>query len=69
MRTYSQRYDEGKSTLLTSNKNFSEWEKLFGDDAEAILDRILEQGRLILIKIEGESYRIKNKQSYIFQSA
>lgn len=57
---FSQRYEE-KSTMFTSNKDFSEWKRLFGEDAEAILDRILEYERLVLIKIEGESYRIKNK--------
>jgi len=41
----SRRYERG-SIVVTSNKNFSEWGQVFGDDvlASAILDRLLHQG-------------------------
>jgi len=51
---------ERASTVLTSNKSFSEWEELFGDPviASAILDRLLHHCRVINIK--GNSYRMKD---------
>ncbi len=54
-------YEKGKSTLFTSNQNFTAWVQLLGDDAEAILDRILDRKSLILISIEGKSQRINRK--------
>ncbi len=50
---------ERASTVITSNKSFSEWEELFGDPviATAILDRLLHHCRVINIK--GNSYRMK----------
>ena len=50
---------ERASTVITSNKSFSEWEELFGDPviASAILDRLLHHCRVINIK--GNSYRMK----------
>ncbi len=50
---------ERASTVITSNKSFSEWEELFGDPviATAILDRLLHHCRVIDIK--GNSYRMK----------
>ncbi len=54
------RYEKGKSTLFTSNQDFTAWAELFGDDAEAILDRILDRDRLILISIEGKSQRVND---------
>ncbi len=54
----SNRYERA-STIITSNKSFSEWEELFGDPviATAILDRLLHHCRVINIK--GQSYRMK----------
>ncbi len=54
----SNRYERA-STIVTSNKSFSEWEELFGDPviATAILDRLLHHCRVINIK--GQSYRMK----------
>jgi DNA replication protein DnaC len=54
----SNRYERA-STILTSNKSFSEWEELFGDPVvvTAILDRLLHHCRVINIK--GNSYRMK----------
>lgn len=54
----SNRYERA-STIITSNKSFSEWEELFGDPviATAILDRLLHHCRVVNIK--GNSYRMK----------
>jgi DNA replication protein DnaC len=54
----SRRYERA-STVITSNKSFSEWEDLFGDPviASAALDRLLHHCRVINIK--GNSYRMK----------
>jgi DNA replication protein DnaC len=56
----SKRYEKG-STLLTSNKSFSEWGQVFGDEvlATAILDRLLHHCEPIAIN--GPSYRLKNR--------
>ncbi len=50
---------EKTSTIITSNKSFSEWEKLFDDPiiATAILDRLLHHCHVVNIK--GNSYRLK----------
>jgi len=58
--TISKRYETG-SILLTSNKTFSEWGTVFGDDvlATAILDRLLHHCEVI--SINGPSYRLKNR--------
>ena len=50
---------EKSSTIITSNKTFSEWEVLFDDPviAAAILDRLLHHSQVINIK--GNSYRLK----------
>jgi DNA replication protein DnaC len=51
---------EKSSTIMTSNKSFSEWEEVFGDPviATAILDRLLHHSHVINIK--GNSYRLKD---------
>lgn len=51
-------YDRA-SSILTSNKSFSEWGEFFGDPAiaTAILDRLLHYCRVINTK--GKSYRMK----------
>jgi DNA replication protein DnaC len=53
---------EKKSTIVTSNKSFAQWEELFGDPiiATAILDRLLHHSRVINIK--GDSYRMNECQ-------
>jgi len=50
---------EKSSTIMTSNKSFSEWEEIFGDPviATAILDRLLHHSHVINIK--GNSYRLR----------
>ncbi len=54
----SRRYERA-STVITSNKSFTEWEEMFGDPviATAMLDRLLHHCRVINIK--GNSYRMK----------
>ena len=57
------RYQRGQSIVLTSNKAFSEWGSVFGDDAvlaAAALDRLLH--RSTVLNIKGESYRLKEKK-------
>jgi DNA replication protein DnaC len=56
----ARRYERG-SVLLTSNKAFSEWGSVFGDDvlASAILDRLLHH--CAVIAINGPSYRLKDR--------
>jgi DNA replication protein DnaC len=55
----SRRYERG-SIVVTSNKSFSEWGQVFGDDvlASAILDRLLHH--CDVISINGPSYRLKD---------
>ena len=54
----SYRYEKS-STILTSNKSFSDWQELFGDAviATAILDRLLHHCKVVNIK--GHSYRLR----------
>jgi DNA replication protein DnaC len=54
----SYRYEKA-STIITSNKSFTEWGDLFGDPVivTAILDRLLHHCRVVNIK--GRSYRLK----------
>jgi DNA replication protein DnaC len=56
----SRRY-ETSSTIITSNKSFSEWGTIFTDDvlATAILDRYLHH--CDVITINGPSWRLKDK--------
>ena len=58
--TISKRYEKG-AIVLTSNKAFSEWGSVFGDEvlATAILDRLLHHCEVIAIN--GPSYRLKNR--------
>lgn len=57
-----QRYEKG-STIFTSNKTFTEWGKLFGNQvrAGAIIDRITHH--CTIININGESYRMRKSNS------
>ncbi|MET9434841.1 IS21-like element helper ATPase IstB [Streptomyces sp. NPDC006551] len=60
----SKRYEKG-SIILTSNKTFSKWGQVFGDEvlATAILDRLLHH--CDVISINGPSYRLKNRLAAI----
>ena len=57
----SYRYEKC-STIFTSNKSFSEWGEVIGDQvmASAILDRILHH--CTVLNIKGESYRLKDRR-------
>jgi len=52
------RYEKG-AMILTSNRGFAEWGKIFGDSvvATALLDRLLHHA--VVIQIEGSSYRLR----------
>lgn len=54
----SRRYQE-KSTLVTTNKPFSEWSEVFPNAAcvVSLVDRLVHNAEII--SIEGESYRLK----------
>lgn len=52
------RYEKG-AMILTSNRGFSDWAEIFGDQvvATALLDRLLHHA--VVIQIEGNSYRLR----------
>jgi len=57
----SLRYEQG-SIVITSNRSFKEWPKIFNNDStltSAILDRLLHHSETILI--EGKSFRMKDE--------
>lgn len=60
----AKRYEKG-STILTSNKSFSQWGDIFSDAtiAAAILDRVLHHSTVLNIK--GESYRLKERKEFM----
>lgn len=51
---------EKKSAILTTNRNFHEWDEIFYDTVitNAIMDRILHHAHVI--SISGNSYRLKD---------
>ena len=57
----SSRY-ESRANMYTSNKSFSEWGEVLGDQvmASAVLDRILHHCNVV--NIRGESYRMKDRK-------
>ena len=56
----ARRYERA-SLIITSNKPFSAWGEIFGDDAVAIamVDRLVHHAELISLK--GDSYRLKDR--------
>jgi hypothetical protein len=56
----SARYERA-SLIVTSNKPFSAWGDIFGDDATAaaMIDRLIHHAELISLK--GDSYRLRGK--------
>ena len=54
----SRRYQE-KSTLVTTNRPFSEWGEVFPNAAcvVSLVDRLVHNAEIV--QIEGESYRLK----------
>jgi DNA replication protein DnaC len=55
---FSTRYERG-SMIITSNREFSEWNEVFHDDqmTAALLDRLTHKAHII--DMNGESYRLK----------
>jgi hypothetical protein len=55
----SRRYERA-SLIATSNKPFSAWGEIFGDDATAaaMIDRLVHHAEILSLK--GDSYRLKN---------
>jgi DNA replication protein DnaC len=55
------RHYERASTIVTSNKPFSGWGEIFGDEvvAAAMIDRLVHHAEIVSLK--GDSYRIKDK--------
>jgi len=53
----SQRYDHKRSTMITTNRAFGEWNQIFHNDAmaHALLDRLTERSEVF--HLEGKSYR------------
>ena len=57
----SNRYERA-SMIVTSNKPFSKWGEIFGDDmaATAMIDRLIHHAEILSLK--GDSYRLRGKQ-------
>lgn len=58
----SQRYENRKSTIITTNRSFGEWNQIFHNDAmaHALLDRLIEKSEVF--HLEGKSYRETHRQ-------
>jgi DNA replication protein DnaC len=56
----SRRYERA-SLIVTSNKPFSSWGEIFGDDvtAAAMIDRLVHHAEILALK--GDSYRLKDR--------
>ena len=56
----SRRYERA-SMIVTSNKPFSAWGEIFGDDvtAAAMIDRLVHHAEILALK--GDSYRLRNR--------
>src|SRR5579859_5375044 len=56
----SSRYERA-SMIVTSNKPFSAWGEIFGDDAVAVamIDRLVHHAEILALK--GDSYRLRDK--------
>ena len=56
----SRRYERA-SMIVTSNKAFSAWGEIFGDDvtAAAMIDRLVHHAEIVALK--GDSYRLKDR--------
>jgi DNA replication protein DnaC len=57
----SRRYERA-SLIVTSNKPFSAWGEIFGDEvtATAIIDRLVHHAEILSLK--GDSYRLKDRE-------
>lgn len=58
----SQRYEHKRSTMITTNRAFGEWNQVFHNDAmaHALLDRLTERSEVF--HLEGKSYRETHRQ-------
>lgn len=58
----NKRYQAQKSTILTSNKSFGQWQEIFPDSvlAVALLDRLMHHATTI--NIRGDSYRLRHRK-------
>ena len=56
----SRRYERA-SLIVTSNKPFSGWGEIFGDEviATAMIDRLVHHAEILALK--GDSYRLKDR--------
>ena len=56
----SSRYERA-SMIVTSNKPFSAWGEIFGDDAvaAAMIDRLVHHAEILTLK--GDRYRLRDK--------
>ncbi len=56
----SRRYERA-SMIVTSNKPFSAWGEIFGDQvvAAAMIDRLIHHAEIVSLK--GDSYRLKDR--------
>ncbi|SDZ12646.1 IstB-like ATP binding protein [Bacillus sp. 166amftsu] len=56
---------EQKSVIVTSNLEFGQWNKVFGDNilTAALVDRLVHHAHILAFT--GESYRLKNALSTI----
>ena len=61
----NRRYDNGSSTIVTTNRGLPSWGELFGDAvvAAAILDRLLH--RAVVLNIKGPSWRMREHQALL----
>ena len=64
----NRRYDNGSTTIVTTNRGLPAWGELFGDPvvAAAILDRLLH--RAVVINIKGPSWRLREHQRLVDQT-
>lgn len=58
----SARHDRRRSTIVTTNRPFGEWNQVFHNDAiaHAIIDRLIERSEVF--HLEGKSYRDTHRQ-------
>jgi DNA replication protein DnaC len=56
------RHYERASPIVTSNKPFSGWGEIFGDDvaAAAMIDRLVHHAEILALR--GDSYRLRDRE-------
>lgn len=61
----SQRHDRRRSTIVTTNRPFGEWNQTFHNDAiaHAVIDRLVERSEVF--HLEGKSYRETHRQRLV----